>query len=120
MIYCLGGPWLATEWVSLMGSKYREHMDFSPVLVNSPDRAQVIVWDGVLTPKSSGAIAQIFETLGKEKVLLLTGEAETSLQHHPFVKLSRDLPHVVLSPSRVLPEEILEALQECRKRLTHV
>ncbi len=120
-IYCLGGPWLSTEWTSLMGSKYQNHMDFVPVLVNSPELAQVIVWDGVLTPKSSGTITGLLENLGKEKILLLTGEAETSFSAHPFVKLNRsDLPAVVLSPSRVLPEEILEALQECRKRLGHV
>lgn len=120
-IYCLGGPWLSTEWLSLMGSKYIEHMDFVPVLVTSPDSAQVIVWDGILTPKSSRTMLSLLENLGSQKVLLLTGEAETSLQGSPFIKLNRgDLPHVVLSPSRVLPEEILESLQECRKRLGHV
>ena len=36
-IFCLGGPLLSTEWASIMGHKYREHMNFVPVLVSSPD-----------------------------------------------------------------------------------
>lgn len=120
-IYCLGGPLLSTEWSSIMGDKYRAHMNFEPVLVNSPEAAQVIVWDGVLTPKSTPLIGKLIDQVTDKTVFLITGEALTLFRDHPFVKFnSRDLPAVYLPPSRVLPEELMEALDECRKRAGHV
>lgn len=120
-IYCLGGPLLSTEWSSIMGDKYRAHMNFEPVLVNSPEAAQVIVWDGVLTPKSTPLIGRLIDQVTDKTVFLITGEAPTLFRDHPFVKFnSRDLPAVYLPPSRVLPEELMEALDECRKRAGHV
>lgn len=120
-IFCLGGPLLATEWTSIMGDKYREHMSFEPVIVGNPEEAQVVVWDGVLTPKSSPVINEFLDKISVNTVLLITGEGPTFFQDHPFVKLRSQLESAVfLPPSRVLPEEILEALDECRKRAPHV
>ncbi len=120
-IYCLGGPLLSTEWASIMGDKYREHLNFEPVLVASPDEAQVIVWDGVMTPKSHTTISELIDRVGEKTVFLLTGEATTLLQDHPFIRFNtRKLSSVFLPPSKVLPEEILESLQECRKMVGHV
>lgn len=120
-IYCLGGPQLSTEWSSIMGDKYRTHLAFEPVLVNTPEEASVIVWDGVLTPKSTPVITDVISRVAEKAVFLMTGEARTFFHEHPFVKLDqRKLSAVFLPPSRVLPEELLEALDECRKRLNHV
>ncbi len=120
-IYCLGGPLLSTEWASIMGDKYRNHMSFEPALVSSPDLAQVVVWDGVLTPKSTPIIQEFLDRLSDKTVLLITGEASTLFHDHPFVKLQSKINDAVfLPPSRVLPEEILEALDECRRKGTHV
>ncbi|MES2529154.1 MAG: hypothetical protein V4598_18860 [Bdellovibrionota bacterium] len=120
-IYCLGGPLLSTEWTSIMGDKYREHLNFEPVLVASPDEAQIIVWDGVMTPKSHHSITKLIDRVGDKTVFLLTGEATTLLQDHPFIRFNtRKLSSVFLPPSKVLPEEILESLQECRKLAGHV
>ncbi len=120
-IYCLGGPLLSTEWTSIMGDKYREHLSFEPVLVANPDLAQVIVWDGVMTPKSQNPITELLDRVGEKTVFLLTGEAATLFQDHPFIRLNtRNLPSVFLPPSKVLPEEILESLESCRKLGGHV
>lgn len=120
-IYCLGGPLLSTEWSSIMGDKYRTHLNFEPVLVNSPEAAQIIVWDGMITPKSAPHVNQLLDTVSESTIFLITGEASTLLRDHPFVKLnSRNLSAVFLPPSRVLPEELMEALDECRKRLANV
>lgn len=120
-IYCLGGPLLSTEWSSIMGDKYRGHLSFEPILVNSPEAAQVIVWDGVLTPKSAPLIGKLLDTVSEKIIFLLTGEAQTLLKDHPFIKLnSRNLSAVFLPPSNVLPEELMEALDECRKRAGNV
>ncbi len=120
-LYCLGGPQLSTEWQSLMGDKYRTHLDFEPVLVCSPENAQVIIWDGVITPKSSTILLELFEKLSEKTVFLITGEAQTFLADHPFVRFSSLMARAVhLPPSRVLPEELLDALSECRKRLVNV
>lgn len=120
-IFCLGGPLLSTEWVSLLGDKYRSHMDFEPVIVSEAGEADVVVWDGVLTPKSSMIITEFLEKLSEKTTLLITGEAKTLFLDHPFVKLHpKMLDAVYLPPSRMLPEEILEALAECRMKGTHV
>lgn len=120
-IYRLGGPLLSTEWSSIMGDKYRGHLSFEPVLVNSPETAQIIVWDGVITPKSAPHINLLLDTVSEKTIFLITGEASTFLRDHPFVKLSsKNLSAVFLPPSRVLPEELLEALDECRKKAGHV
>lgn len=120
-IYCLGGPLLSTEWASIMGDKYREHLSFEPVLVATPDEAQVIVWDGVMTPKSQQTITELIDRVGEKAVFLLTGEASTLFVDHPFVRLNtRKLSSVFLPPSKVLPEEILESLELCRSRSVNV
>jgi Ni,Fe-hydrogenase III small subunit len=120
-IYCLGGPLLSTELASIMGDKYREHLSFEPVLVATPDEAQVIVWDGVITPKSQQAITELLDRVGEKTVFLLTGEASTFFLDHPFIRLNtRKLQSVFLPPSKVLPEEILESLELCRSRSGHV
>jgi Ni,Fe-hydrogenase III small subunit len=120
-VYCLGGPLLSTEWVGLMSDKYREHMSFTPVIVATPEEAQVIVWDGVTTPKSRRLIRELLDAVSGKVVFLLTGEGATFFQDHPFVRLNRrEISSVHLPPSRVLPEEILEALEECRQKAGHV
>lgn len=120
-IYCLGGPFLTTEWASIMGDKYRTHLSFRPVLVATPGEAKVIVWDGVMTPKSHLTITEMINQVGEKTVFLLTGEAATLFQNHPFVRLNtRKLSSVFLPPSKVLPEEILEALELCRSRSGNV
>ncbi len=120
-IYCLGGPHLSTEWMSIMGDKYRGHCSFEPVLVSTPEDAEVVVWDGILTPKNSRIIQELLDRLSDKVVFLISGEASTFHLDHPFVRLnSRELPTVFLSPSKTLPEEILDALQECRKKASHV
>lgn len=104
-----------------MGDKYRSHMYFETVIVQTPEEAKVIVWDGVLTPKSAPVINDVIDRADKNSVFLITGEGQTLFQDHPFVKLSgRTDAAVFLPPSRSLPEDLLEALEECRKRLNHV
>ena len=115
-VYCLGGPMLSTEWASIMGDKYRAHFDFEPVIVQTPETANVIVWDGVMTPKSTPVINDILSQIKDDVVFLITGEGRTFFQDHPFVKLADVSASVVfLPPSRVLPEELLEGLDQCRK-----
>lgn len=119
--YCLGGPLAATEWWSITGDKYRDYKGLHPVMVPSPEEAEVIIWDGVMTPKSASPINELLTRLSSKAVFLITGEAATFHRDHPFVRIDhRDLPAVFLPPSRVLPEELLDALEECRKRRDHV
>lgn len=119
--YCLGGPHLSTEWASILSDKYRDYKGLSPVMVSRPEDAEIIVWDGILTPKSSPHIKELIAKASPGTVMLITGEASTFHRDHPFVRISDvDFPAVFLPPSRVLPEELLEALDECRKRKAHV
>lgn len=115
-IFILGGPALATEWLSILGSKYRTHADFLPAIVNKPEEALVLVWDGTVTPKSRAVIESVFARLSPEARVLVTGESATLFREHPFVRLI--LPEnrsVFLPPSQELPEDFLRALGECRE-----
>src|SRR6478672_6970869 len=103
-IFCLGGPLLSTEWASIMSDKYRAHMAFEPVIVQTPADANIVVWDGILTPKSTPIIGEFLKNLSDKTVLLITGEGKTLFIDHPFVKFQdRVRDAVFLPPSRNLP-----------------
>lgn len=119
--YCLGGPHSSTEWWSITGDKYRDYKGLNPVMVTAPEEAEIIIWDGIISPKSAAHINELLDNIAGSVVFLMTGEAATFHRDYPVVKINnRDLPAVFLPPSRVLPEELLEALDECRKRRNHV
>ncbi len=121
-IYLFSGPLLSTEWPSLLGDKYVHALKFSWEFVNVPEEADVIVWDGVISPKLSIYADRVMSRLQVGKVLLLTGEARTLYENHPFVKLLQldQLRYVEVPGWSVLPEELLEAMTSCYQKLGYV
>jgi Ni,Fe-hydrogenase III small subunit len=121
-IYLFSGPLLSTEWLSLLGDKYVHALKFTWEYVKNPDEADIIVWDGVISPKLSLYADKIVARLEVGKVLLLTGEARTLYENHPFVKLLKlnQLRYVEVPGWSVLPEELLLALTTCHQKLGYV
>ncbi len=121
-VFCLTQSLCHTEWTSLLGHKYAEALPFTVELVDELKDAQVIAWNGLVTPKLDACLAPLIERLNKDAVLLLMGEAHSLYRQHYSVKYA-DIAgwKVVELPSwSVLPEEILSALSRCREKLPHV
>jgi len=121
-IYCLTQPILNTEWASIQGDKYRHALPFSWNIVDDIESAQVVAWDGVITPKNRIFISKVMDQIKSGKILLLQGEASTLMRSHPFVELVKpdNLNIVEVHGWGVLPEELLSALELCHKKLGHV
>jgi Ni,Fe-hydrogenase III small subunit len=121
-VYLLSHPISHTEWWSLLGDKYRHLLPFEWEIVDSPVDAQVLVWDGILAPKSGHRLRDLFDNLAGEKVLLLQGEATTLLADHPYVQVFEiGARNVVKLPGwGVLPEDLIQALSRCQEMVGHV
>lgn len=121
-IFNFSHPLMHTEWVTLIGDKYHRILPFEWEMVKDLASAQVITWDGVITPKNQSLVDEILATLKDNKILLLMGESMTLLKNHPMVKIldPKDLNFVEVAGWNILPEEILAALESCHQKLNHV
>jgi Ni,Fe-hydrogenase III small subunit len=121
-IYNLSHPLMNTEMFSIQGDKYVRSLPFEWQIVNDMASADIIVWDGVITPKNQDVIKPLLESFKTSKVLLLLGESMTLFKNHPMVQLVElsDLRYVELAGWSVLPEEILSAFDQCREKLKNV
>ena len=121
-LFCLSQPLCVTEWVSLLGDKYAQALPFKVKLVFDVAEAQVIAWNGIITPTSAASQEAISQRLSQGTILLLMGEGRTLLQGHPFVKFADTATYKVvdLAGWSVLPEELLSALQQCWEKINHV
>ncbi len=121
-IYNFSHPLMHTEWLTLTGDKYHRTLPFEWEMVKEMASAQVITWDGVITPKNQSIVDEMIRELKGNKILLLIGESMTLLKNHPMVKLldPKDLNFVEVAGWSILPEEILAALESCHQKLNHV
>ncbi|WPU66191.1 hypothetical protein [Peredibacter starrii] len=121
-VYQLSNPLMNTEWPAVLGDKFHKALSFEWATTTDFKEADIVVWDGVISPKSAALLSPLIEELKQNKVLLLVGESMTSLRNHPMVKLvsAEGLRYVELSGWGVLPEEVLGALEACHQKLTHV
>lgn len=121
-IYQVSHPYLMTESFSLLGDKYLHALPFSLKFVQNVEEADVIIWDGVITPKNHLLSEMILEEMKKTKVLLLLNDSMTLFKDHPIVKMFDpiNLNYVELTGWSTLPEEFLEALKLCHQKLRNV
>jgi hypothetical protein len=120
-IFNYSHPLLQTELLSLLGDKYVHALPFPWEFVQDLEAAEVVVWDGVMSPRNKYYTDELLRKL-ETKVLLLTGEAMTSLKASKKVSLVDESKFQVvrLTGWNVLPEEILSALEAAYKKLHHV
>lgn len=121
-LFCLSQPVVDTEWASLLGDKFSQAMPFELSLSTELGTAQVIAWNGLLTPKSIDVYEMVLSKLRDGAVLLLLGEARTLFQGHPFVKFAdtTNFKVVELPSWAILPEELLNGLELCWEKIKHV
>lgn len=121
-IYNFSHPLISTELLSISGDKYVHTLPFQWEVVRNYDSSDVVLWDGIITPKNQNAVSKILTDVTGPKILLLIGESMTLLKDHPIVKIinPEGLNFVEVSGWSALPEEILQALEICHKKLKHV
>jgi hypothetical protein len=113
-IYSLAQPLLHTEWISILGDKFSAALDFEIEFTDDPMSAQVIAWDGVVSPKLRRLLPQL-QLLLEGKTLLLMGESRFLYEKSPLVALYplKNKKIIQLPGWSILPEEILKLLNEC-------
>lgn len=121
-IFSLSQPLMHTEWKSILGDKYCHGLPFDYALTENAQEASVIAWDGVISPKQNRYEKDFKDLFTANKVLLRMGESQTLFQDHPYVKNfdTSHIPTVELTGWSVLPEDLLEALQTCFQKISHV
>lgn len=121
-IFNFSHPLMVTEWLSIQSDKFSRSLPFTWEIVSDYASAEVVIWDGVITPKNEEIVSKMFTDFKEAKVLLLLGESMTLLKNHPTVKMlnPEGLRYVELAGWNILPEEILSALEQCRERIAHV
>lgn len=110
------------EWESLFGDKFREASDFALLEVFTPDEADVIVWDGILNPKSQEVIEVLRPVLDRGIPLILTGERRAFYEESVIAEAvpSQSWKTHVLPPWGSLPEELLLSLSQVMKGTVNV
>ena len=111
-VYIFQNPMQSTEWLSLEGSKFKDALSFPWKFVSDPKEANVIVWDGVMTPKLLHRKTEIMDMLIPRKILICNG----ALEDANFDSVQK----VILPGISNRPEELLFALAECFERLKNV
>ena len=121
-IYNFSHPLMNTEFYSVISDKFSRALPFSWEITNDYSSSDVVVWDGVITPKNASLIRSMIEDFKTTKILLLMGESMTLLKNHPIVQMVNleGLKVVEVPGWNILPEEILSAIELCRERMTHV
>ena len=115
-------PLMNTEVFSIAGDKYESTLPFSCHFVDDFGNSDVVLWDGVITTKNKKIAEKVLSGIGPSRILLLLGESATLLKDHPLVELvnPEHLNCIEIRGWNLLPEEFLQALSECHKKLQHV
>ncbi len=121
-IYNFSHPLMMTEIFSIAGDKFANALSFNWEMTTNYEIANVVLWDGIITPKNQVFVDKILKDIKSGKILLLIGESMTLLMNHPGLKILKpeNLNYVELTGWNILPEEILSALEVCHKKLKYV
>lgn len=121
-IFSFSHPLMNTEWLSIQSDKFSRALNFEWEMVTDYASSEIVVWDGVITPKNKEIVSMMFNDFKENKVLLLIGESMTLLKSHPVVQMLNPtgLRVVEVAGWNILPEEILSALELAQQKLKHV
>jgi hypothetical protein len=121
-IFSLGHSIMKTEWLSVLGDKYCHALPFDYRITDNIAEASVLSWDGLISLKQRSLRPEIEAHLQSGKILLIMGQSETFFHEHAMIKYFNhsDATTVHLNGWSVLPEEILDALDLCYKKIINV
>jgi Ni,Fe-hydrogenase III small subunit len=119
-IYNLNNPLFRTEWVSLLGDKYFKALGFEIVLTDKLEGADIIVWDGLISPKMSRLLPGFLSKIKAERYLILVGEG---ISHNDYISSfeAGKLTNIIHIPGwSALPEKLLELLNYLSQKQKNV
>jgi hypothetical protein len=121
-IFCLANSIMSTELLSLKGSKYDKALSFDFEFSPHLNDCSIIAWDGIISSRMNIEIKRVIEFLRNGKILLLLGESYSLFKNSSSVELMplENLNIVELTGWTVLPEDLLDALEKCHQKLSHV
>lgn len=117
-IFLMSQPLGNLEWLTLLSDKYLANQGFHIETTWDFDSADIIAWDGVISPKLELYLPRILENLNRGKILILMGEARTLLQKHSIISLLdlKGLNVIDLPGWTIIPEDIILALSSDRQK----
>jgi hypothetical protein len=119
-IYNLNNPLFRTEWVSLLGDKYFQALNSEIVLTDKLELADVIVWDGLVSPKMSRLLAEFLSKVKADRYLVLVGEGFSQNDYVSSFE-AKNLANVFhISGWTALPEKLLELLNHLSQKKKNV
>jgi Ni,Fe-hydrogenase III small subunit len=120
-VYLFSSPLQKTELYSLLGSKYKNLLSFSLVLVSNPIESDVIIWDGVMSPKMQ-SLDFFKHDVFKGKKLIFAGESTTLFKNSSIVRYAYTLEEagVKILGGHLLPEDLMKLLDDCFQELKNV
>lgn len=119
--YNFSHPLLDTEILSLLGDKYISALPFSLELSQNYDECDVVLWDGLISPRRNSFLERVLRDVREKKLLLLLANSDSLFRDHPIVSIVEYQDRVVkVGGMGLLPEDILDAFEKCFQKLNHV
>lgn len=112
-----------TEFPCLLGDKFVHALSIPWEMTSSISEANVIAWDGIITPKNNSYVQKIKTLLEEGRILLLLPNQWTIFNASSPVKIfdTREVQGIVeLNGAGPVPEEILMGLKTCYEKINHV
>lgn len=119
-IFNFSHPLMVTESLALLGDKYVSALPFKISAVNNIQDSDIVLWDGVLTPKNKKMVNRMMESLSPSRLLIIMGESYTLLDENEVVKVYETREEKISSGWSLLPEDLLNVLLDCHKKLQNV
>lgn len=121
-LFTLSSSQAHLEWESLFGDKYRDAGSFELSLVDHPQDADVIVWDGILNPKSKDLVETLRPFLDRGIPLVLTGERRAFMDESVVAEslVTPGWKTITLPPWGSVPEDLILSLMEVLGMDPHV
>lgn len=111
-----------TEIFTLLGDKYFRALPFELEFSSHYEKADVIIWDGIETPKNKKYVERILDDVTRGKCLIVTGASYTLKNEGMALQNldSKKYRYFELPGWNILPEQLLKALEDCHQKARHV
>ncbi|HLT22161.1 MAG TPA: hypothetical protein VKZ84_01915 [Bacteriovoracaceae bacterium] len=121
-VFVVANPATYNEWAILKGTKYFGALDFDWEFTSEVDEANVFIWDGVKNIVSQNMFSKVEKKISSEgHILLWVRLLDFFEKFKSSVLIDLDQTrYVEVNESQLCPETMIWALNECKKKLTHV
>ncbi|SRR5690554_2958927 len=121
-VFVVANPATHNEWAILKSTKYAGAFDFNWEFTPDANEAHVFIWDGVKNIASQKTFGKIEKMISCEGHILLWVRLIDFLEEFKTTSLVNldQTRYVEINQSELRPESMIQALCECKKKLTNV